>query len=63
MHTNNKSIQNSSISDQEEYQVIKKDLLKVLALNALYLTAVLVLYFTNKETHYLDKWFANILHF
>lgn len=48
---------------EQEYELIKKDLYKVLILNALYLGAILVLYFTDQKTHYLQNWFAKILHF
>ena len=48
---------------EQEYQLIKKDLYKVLILNALYLAAILVLYFTDQKSHYLQNWFAKILHF
>ncbi|MBU6447671.1 hypothetical protein KGQ24_02415 [Patescibacteria group bacterium] len=48
---------------QEEYRVIRHDLYKVLILNSIYLAAILILYFTNKNSHYLDNWFAKILHF
>jgi|GEM_PF-2942060 len=48
---------------EQEYELIKKDLYKVLVLNALYLAAILVLYFTDQKSHYLQNWFAKILHF
>lgn len=48
---------------EQEYELIKKDLYKVLILNALYLAAILVLYFTDQKSHYLQNWFAKILHF
>ena len=52
-----------TVSHNEEYFVIKHDLLRVLLLNVLYLGAVLVLYFTNQKTHYLETWFAKVFHF
>lgn len=47
----------------EEYSVIKRDLVKVILLNVLYLAGVLALYFSNKQTHYLEHWFNKIFHF
>jgi hypothetical protein len=46
-----------------EYNIIKHDLWKVLILNLIYLAAVLVLYFSNSRTHYLENWFGKIFHF
>ena len=46
-----------------EYRIIKLDLLRVVILNAVYLVVILSLYFTNKSSHYLDNWFAKLLHF
>jgi hypothetical protein len=47
----------------DEYRIIKHDLLRVIVLNVIYLAAVLVLYYTNQKTHYLENWFSQILHF
>ena len=58
-----KQAQFAALTHEEEYGIIKKDLYKVLALNSFYLVLVLVIYFTNKNSHYLDNWFAKILHF
>jgi hypothetical protein len=46
-----------------EYKIIKHDLLKVLIMNVVYLAGVLLLYFTNSKTHYLERWFEKFLHF
>lgn len=46
-----------------EYTIIKHDLIKVVILNLIYLAGVLVLYFTDQKTHYLEHWFSKILHF
>ena len=56
---------NAGISEAhaQEYKVIKHDLIKVVILNALFLAGVLTLYYTNLNSHYLEKWFSNILHF
>jgi hypothetical protein len=51
------------ISHQAEYQIIKADLLKVVILNAVYLAIILFLYFGNQKSHFLDNWFAKLLHF
>lgn len=59
----NRAVQTAPISRDSEYTVIRHDLYKVLALNAVYLVVLLVLYFTNKNTHYVDNFFARLLHF
>ena len=46
-----------------EYSIIKYDLIKVLVFNFIYLAAVLVLYYTNRQSHYLENWFSKVLHF
>ncbi len=48
---------------QGEYRIIKHDLIKVVILNLIYLAAVLGLYFSNQESHYLETWFSKVLHF
>ena len=48
---------------QAEYRIIKFDLIKVVILNAVYLAAILALYFGNQRSHFLDTWFARLLHF
>ena len=46
-----------------EYKIIKHDLIKIVALNLVYLAAVLSLYYANLNKHFLENWFAKILHF
>ena len=46
-----------------EYKIIKHDLIKVVMLNVIYLAGILLIYFTNSKTHYLENWFGRILHF
>lgn len=46
-----------------EYSIIQRDLLRVIILNVLYLAGILILYYTNKNTHYLEQWFNNVFHF
>lgn len=53
----------SGVMHSGEYKVIKHDLIRVLVLNLIYLAAVLVLYYTNLRSHYLEAWFSRILHF
>ena len=50
-------------SHEQESRIIKSDLIKVLVLNTLYLAFMIVLYVTNNRNHFLDSWFAKILHF
>jgi len=52
-----------NMSHAAEYRIIKFDLVKVVILNAIYLAIILSLYFGNLHSHFLDNWFARILHF
>lgn len=63
MMQTNKNQAFQKMTHEEEYKVIRGDLLKVLALNAAYLVLLLALYFTNRNSHYLEHWFSKILHF
>jgi hypothetical protein len=71
MSKKNRKLQASSYSPSalnsagqvEEYRIIKGDLLKVLVINVLFLAGVLILYFTNVKTHYLETWFDKIIRF
>jgi len=51
------------LSHEAEYGIIRFDLVKVLVLNIIYLGVILGLYYTNKHTGLVDKWFAKLLHF
>jgi hypothetical protein len=53
----------AGISHEAEYRIIKFDLIKVLILNAVYLAAILALYYANRQSGFLDNWFARVLHF
>ena len=55
--------QPGTMSHQAEYGIIKVDLIKVVILNAIYLAVILFLYFGNQKTHFVDHWFAKLLHF
>lgn len=55
--------QHGALSHEAEYRIIKGDLIRVILLNAVYFIAVLTLYFTNKNTHYLENWFSKFLNF
>ncbi len=46
-----------------EYKIIKHDLIRVIILNLLYLAGVLFLYRYDQKTHFLQHWFAKLLHF
>ena len=52
-----------SSSHEAEYRIIKMDLIKVIILNAVYLAVILGLYYGNQKSHFLENWFARILHF
>lgn len=55
--------QQAGISHAAEYRIIKFDLVKVVILNFVYLAVILSLYFSNQHSHFLDNWFAKVLHF
>lgn len=53
----------AGMSHEAEYRIIKFDLVKVIILNAVYLAIILSLYYGNLHSHFLDNWFARLLHF
>ncbi len=55
--------QPGSMSHAAEYHIIKYDLIKVVVLNLVYLAVILSLYYGNQQSHFLDNWFARLLHF
>lgn len=55
--------QPAHLSHQAEYGIIKHDLIRVIALNVVYLAVILGLYYANQSSQLVDKWFAKILHF
>lgn len=59
----NNNTQNLHNTISQEHEQTKRDLVKILILNAVYLAGLLALYFTNKQTGYLDAWFAKIFRF
>jgi hypothetical protein len=56
-------VKQSGLTQQAEHAIIKHDLIKVIILNGIYLAGLLVLYYSNLRTHYLERWFEKILHF
>ena len=52
-----------SQSHEQEYKIIKHDLIRLIILNIIYLAGLLTLYYTNQQSHYLDKWLFSILKF
>lgn len=61
-HTNNsQNLSSPVLNHAAEYRIIKHDLLKVILFNAIYLAAVLAIYFTNLKTGYLEHWFSKVL--
>lgn len=50
------------LSHAMEYKLIKHDLVKVVILNAVYLAGVLVLYYANLRSGFLERWFEKVLH-
>lgn len=65
-HKKHSQVQTSEatiLNHTPEYRIIKHDLIKVVALNAIYLAAILVVYYSNLKVGYLEHWFGKILHF
>lgn len=52
-----------SLEHAAEYRVIKWDLVRLIIFNAFVLAAVLGLYYTNLESHYLENWFSRYIKF
>lgn len=55
--------QYQALSHEAEYAIIRRDLIKVVILNLVYLALILALYFANRKSGFLDHWFAKVLHF
>lgn len=51
-----------TIHQDEEYQIIKNDLIRVILLNILILGIVLAVYATDRKSHYLEQIFNQIFH-
>jgi hypothetical protein len=49
------------VSHEAEYRQVKKDLLKVFLINCVFLAALLVIYFTNRQHHYLENIFGKVI--
>jgi len=61
----NQSVSAPSPVSQElaaEYRVIKHDLIRVIILNVIVLAAVLTVYYTNQQSHYLENLASKFLH-
>lgn len=61
MSKNNKQVQYTALSYEEEYGIIKKDLIRVLLLNSIYLILILAVYFTNRKYDYLVHIFSKLV--
>lgn len=53
----------NSFSQDAEQSVIKHDMLKVVILNIVYLAGLLAVFYTNRNTHYLEKFFGKLFNF
>jgi hypothetical protein len=62
-HPGQNNGQTATLSHAAEYAVIKHDLIRVVILNAIYLIAILALYYTNQKSQYLDRILSHWLHF
>ncbi len=57
----NPTYQNSEHA--EEYKIIKHDLVRVLLLNLAYLSGILALYYANRNSLFLERWFSRLFNF
>lgn len=48
---------------ESEYRIIKHDLIRVVIVNIIFLGGVLALYYTNMNSHYLERWFSGLVKF
>ena len=44
-----------------EHVIIKHDLFKVIVLNVIYLAGLLVLFYFNQKSHFLEAWFSKLM--
>ncbi len=52
-----------SFTQEAEQAVIKHDMIRVILLNVIYLAGLLAVFYTNKNTHYLENFFGKVFHF
>lgn len=57
---NYQPVGHATLSHEQEYQIIKYDLIKVLALNLVYLAVIMGLFYANRSSHFLDKWASRL---
>ncbi len=50
-------------ASSEELGVVKRDLVKLLAVNIVILAALLAAYFINRQNGFLEDWFLKIVNF
>lgn len=50
----------ATTSQTAEYKIVKQDLLRVVILNSVILALVLVVYYTDKQSGYLERLYNNI---
>jgi hypothetical protein len=61
-HSQSSQIPQASSDLSAEYGVIKKDLLRLLVFNVIIFGALLALYYTNGQKHYLESLTSRFLH-
>ena len=50
----------ASASHAAEYRIIRNDMIRLIALNGVMLAAVIVLYYTNRSSGYLERLFEKL---
>ncbi len=59
--TRNTEVTHSS-AEAAEYKIIGHDLSRVILLNVLYLAGLLIIYYTNQNSRYLEHFFSRVFH-
>jgi hypothetical protein len=57
------NLANQNSEHAEEYKIIKHDLLRVFLLNLAYLAGIVALYYANRNSLFLERWFSKLFNF
>ncbi len=55
--------QSQALGHAAEYKIIRRDLVRVVILNVVYLAGILALFFSNQKSHFLENWFYWLFRF
>jgi hypothetical protein len=54
------AVQSIAAEHAREYHFVQNDLIRLIIVNAVFLAALIVLYYTNNASHYLERWFNGV---